>query len=156
MRIIIRLHAAERAQSTAPSHAVFARCYECAEVNEKCAAWARAGHVRAVIILCRCFGTAQSPAGSVCQSAPTPNTSAQRGLTPVGCASNPTFMTLNCPIACGTCSVTCRDLSDKCAHWADTGECHTNDLFMLEAPPPPHTAHTHTCRTTLAARHRSW
>jgi hypothetical protein len=72
------------------------------------------------------------------------------------CQSNPRFMMISCPLACGTCASTarapplpplpervaghanllegeepCKDESADCASWAALGECSNNKAYML-------------------------
>ena len=46
------------------------------------------------------------------------------------CKANPSWMLVNCPVACEQCGVTCEDNSVHCEKWAQTGECSKNAEYM--------------------------
>ena len=46
------------------------------------------------------------------------------------CKANPSWMLVNCPVACEQCGVTCEDNNVHCEKWAQTGECSKNADYM--------------------------
>ena len=46
------------------------------------------------------------------------------------CKKNPSWMLVNCPVACDQCSVKCEDGHVHCQDWADMGECNKNADYM--------------------------
>jgi len=46
------------------------------------------------------------------------------------CQANPSWMLVNCPVACEQCGVTCEDNSVHCDDWAKSGECKKNADYM--------------------------
>jgi len=46
------------------------------------------------------------------------------------CRNNPSWMLVNCPVACEQCDVTCEDNSVHCADWASTKQCEKNPEYM--------------------------
>ena len=46
------------------------------------------------------------------------------------CKKNPSWMLVNCPVACDQCDVKCEDGHIHCQEWADLGECRKNPEYM--------------------------
>jgi len=46
------------------------------------------------------------------------------------CKKNPSWMLVNCPVACDQCNVKCEDNSVNCGEWAGKGECKKNTEYM--------------------------
>jgi len=46
------------------------------------------------------------------------------------CKANPSWMLVNCPVACEQCEVQCVDNSIHCQDWAAAGECSKNPEYM--------------------------
>ena len=46
------------------------------------------------------------------------------------CKKNPSWMLVNCPVACDQCGVKCEDGHVHCQDWADMGECDKNAGYM--------------------------
>ena len=46
------------------------------------------------------------------------------------CKKNPSWMLVNCPVACDQCGHKCEDNNVHCQDWAQMGECSKNPEYM--------------------------